>query len=92
MWFIIGFFLALLLFSIVLLLRQRKIVVRWYEWLIGILGIGILLFTIQNIEGALSTNWENITWKFLLVFGIPAVILLVVSVLLPWLRYRKTRH
>ena len=92
MWFLIGFVLAILLFILILLIRQRRIIVRWYEWFIASMGIVTLIFTIQNVKGALDTNWETTPWKFLLAFGIPAVILLIIAVLLPWLRYRRTRR
>ena len=92
MWFLIGFVLAILIFTLMLLIRRHSLIVRWYEWLITSTGIVMLLFTIQNVKGALGTNWETTPWKFLLVFGIPAVILLVIAVLLPWLRYRRTRR
>ena len=92
MWFLIGFVLATIIFILVLFIHQRKIVVRWYEWFIGIVGIGILLFAIQNLKGALDANWVNTSWTFLWVFGIPSVVFLVLAVLLPWLRYRRTKN
>ena len=92
MWFLIGFVLAIIIFAFVLFVRQRRIVVRWYEWFICAIGIGILLFTIQNVKGALDANWEKTPWIFLWVFGIPAVVFLAFAVLLPWLRYRRTKR
>lgn len=92
MWFLFGFVLAIIIFALVLLVRQRNIVVRWYEWFIGILGIGMLLFTIQNVKGALDANWVSTSWTFLWVFGIPTVVLLALAVVLPWLRYRRIKH
>ena len=92
MWFLIGLFLAAIIFILILFVRQRNILVRWYEWFIGIIGVGILLFTIQNVKGAIDANWINTQWTFLWVFGIPAVVFLVLAILLTWLRYRKTRN
>ena len=92
MWLLIGFALAIIIFILILFVRQRNILVRWYEWFIGMLGIGILLFTIQNVKGALDANWINPAWTFLWVFGIPSLLLLVIAISLPWLRYRRVKN
>ena len=89
MWLIIGLVIGAGLLTLVLWLRSRRIVVKWYEWLIGILGLFLLLFTIQNFVASSAEYEEFAVWIFLWVFGLPAIILLAVACLLPWHRHRK---
>ena len=79
MWFIIALVVGVGLAWLILFMRGRDVKVTWYEWLIGIIGILLLLFTIQNAVTALA-EWESTaSMMFLLVFGLPALILLAVS-------------
>ena len=89
MWFLIALILGAGLLALVLWLRSRKIVVKWYEWLIGAIGLGLLLFTIQNFVASFVEMEPIAPWMFLLVFGLPAIILLAIACLLPWRRHRK---
>ena len=89
MWLLIGLIFGAGLLALVLWLRSRKVAVTWYEWLIGIPGLLLLLFTIQNFSASLAEHEEIAAWRFLLVFGLPAIILLAIASLLPWLRHRK---
>ena len=91
MWFVIGLIIGAGLLILALWLRSRKIVVRWYEWLIGALGLVLLLFTIQNFSASFAEYEEFAAWTFLWVFGVPAVIFLAVACFLPWHRHRKSR-
>lgn len=89
MWFLIGLIIGAGLLTLALWLRSRRIVVRWYEWLIGAIGLGLLLFTIQNFVASFAEYEEFAAWTFLWVFGLPTVILLAVATFLPWRRHRK---
>lgn len=88
MWFIIALIVGVGLTALVFWLRSREIVVKWYEWLIGVVGLGLLLYTIQNFVTAFAELESEAAWMFLLVLGLPALILLVVAWLLPWRRQR----
>ena len=90
MWLIIALIIGAGLMALVLWLRSRRILVTWYEWLIGALGLLLLLFTIQNFIASFAEHEPTAAWRFLWMFGVPAVILLVVACLLPWWRHRKT--
>jgi len=89
MWFLIALILGAGLLALVLWLRSRKIVVKWYEWLSGAIGLGLLLFTIQNFVASFAEMEPIAPWMFLLVFGLPAIISLAIACLLPWRRHRK---
>jgi len=79
MWLIIGLVLGAGLFALVSWLRNKNISVNWYEWLIGIVGLALLVYTIQNITGSFAEFEPTAAWLFLLVLGLPAVILMVVA-------------
>jgi len=79
MWLIIGLILGAVLLGLVLWLRGRDIKVTWYEWLIGVIGLLLLLFTIQNFAGSFIELEPTAAWMFLLVTGLPALILLALA-------------
>jgi hypothetical protein len=90
MWFIFGLIVGAGLLVLVFWLRSRKIMVKWYEWLIGVIGLGLLLFMIQNIVGSVREMETLAAWHFLWMIGLPAIILLTLALWLPWRRYLKT--
>ena len=79
MWFVIGVVVAAGVTVLVLWLRNRNIAVTWYDWLIGAIGLLLVLAAIQHYTGALAEGFPTAGWLGLLVFGIPALILLVVA-------------
>ena len=89
MWLIIGLIIGAALVTLALWLRGRRIVVRWYEWLTGVIGLLLLFFTIQNFLASFAEYEEYAAWTFLWVFGLPAIILLAIACILPWLRHRR---
>ena len=79
MWLIIGLVAGAAVLGLVLWVRGKDIAIKWYEGLIGALGLVILLFTIQNFAGSLAELESTAANMFLLVSGLPAIILLAVS-------------
>ena len=90
MWLIIGLVTGAGLVALILWLRRRAIAVAWYEWLIGAMGLLLLLFTIQNFVASFAEYEQRAAWTFLWMFGLPAMVLLAIACLLPWLRHRKS--
>ena len=90
MWFLIGLAFGAVLIALILWLPSKKIAVKWYEWLIGVLGLLLLLLMIQNIVGSIREMETTATWHFLWLIGVPALILLALACWLPWRRHRKT--
>ena len=88
MWVIIALIVGGVLGGLMLWLRATGIKVSWYEWLIGIIGVLLLLFTIQNYIGSQAEFEAKAASMFLLVTGLPAVILIAVAGLLSWRRQR----
>jgi hypothetical protein len=89
MWLLIGLVIGAGLMALRLWLRKREITLRWYEWVIGVAGVGILLYMIRNVSGSFADNETKAAVTFLWLLGVPAIVLLAISWLLPWRRHRK---
>ena len=89
MWFIVIFLILGAAFAgLAVWLRNKNIGVKWYEWLIGVLGSFLLLFALQNLIGTFSELYSQPAWILLAMFGVPALILLAVAGQLVWRRQR----
>jgi len=74
--------LAILAAAFVFYVKNKGITVRWYEWILGALGIALLYFAILNFNGGLFEETTRAAWLYLIVMGIPALVLLAVPALL----------
>ena len=79
MWFIIGIIFGALVLALASWMRGKNFSVAWYEWLMGIVGLGLLVFTIQNFAGSFAEQESTAAMMFLLIIGLPAVILMAVA-------------
>ncbi|MEN8613927.1 dehalogenase [Dehalogenimonas sp. THU2] len=79
MWLVIGLLLGAALIWLVSLMKGKGISMKWYEWIIGLIGVAMLLFTVQNYFGSLAELEPTAANMFLLVTGLPAIILLAVT-------------
>ena len=73
---------GLLVGGLIFWLRGRDMNLSWYEWLIGAVGLLLVIFTAINFFGSLAEEETTAATMFLLVFGLPGLILMVVSWLL----------
>ncbi|KSV18878.1 dehalogenase [Dehalococcoides mccartyi] len=89
MWFIIGLIIGALILGLVWSMKRNNFQLTWYEWLIGIIGLALILFTIQNFFGSLDELESKAASIFLLVVGLPGLILLAVSWQLAVRRIKK---
>ena len=89
MWLIIGLIIGALLLGLVWLMKRGNFSLTWYEWLIGIIGMALILFTIQNFVGSLDELESKAASMFLLVIGSPGLILLAISWQLAARRIKK---
>ena len=92
MWILIGAVVAAAFLAMALWLRKRKISLTWYDWLLGFLGLALLLFALQNFFASMAELEPTAPGMFLLVFGLPALILLAIAFSLPWLRHFLSRR
>ncbi len=79
MWLIVGLLVGAGLIGLELWVRNKNLTVTWYDRLIGAVGMILLLFTIQNSVTAITELESTASLMFLLVFGLPALILLAVA-------------
>jgi hypothetical protein len=89
MWLIIGILLGLAAMALVFWMRNKHIALRWYEWLLAVLGLALLFFALQNSVAAAREFEPTAPSMFLLVLGVPALVFLILAVGLPWLRLKK---
>ncbi len=88
MGFTIGLVLGILLLTLVLWLNGRKIVIRWYEWLLGALGAVLLLWAVNDYFASVAERNEYQGLMLLWMLGVPGLLLLGLAVFLPWWRRR----
>jgi len=87
-WSLISFALGIGITLLIQLIRRNNIVVRWYEWLLGVIGLLLLLFTIQNFYTAFGEFSSKAGWIFLATTGVASFILLALAFQLPNIRHR----
>ena len=79
MWFLIALIAGILVGALIFWMRNRDISLTWYEWLIGAMGLLLLMFTIQNFFGSFEEGESTAANMFLLITGLPSFILLVLT-------------
>ena len=91
MWFIIALLIGAGFLALAWFLNNKNISVKWYEWLLAVIGVFVLLFTIQNATGA-SAEFEPAAAKiFWIGGGLISLVLIVVAVGLPFLRFNNNK-
>ena len=89
MLFVIALAIGVGLAALVVFLRGRNIAMPWYTILIGIIGLLLLVFTIQNYFGAGLEGESDVAGNFLIYMGIPAIILIGIAGALIYTRRGK---
>ena len=79
MWFIIGILIGIALLGVVQWMRNNKVSLTWYEWLLGIVGFALLIFTIQNFFALRGEDLAIPSWFTLLLLGVPAIVMLAIT-------------
>jgi uncharacterized membrane protein len=79
MWLIIGLIVGAAILGLAMWMRGKNLSLTWYEWLIGVIGLVLILFTVQNFAGSFAELESNAAYMFLLVTGLPGLILLAVT-------------
>ncbi|XUX00746.1 MAG: dehalogenase [Dehalogenimonas sp.] len=89
MWPFIALIVGAAIIGLAWWLNRQNINVKWYEWLIGLIGVLLLMFSLQNYFGAIE-EWQQIPAnRWLGYFGVPAILLIALAVSLV-IRHRKT--
>ncbi|MFA5439513.1 dehalogenase [Dehalococcoides sp.] len=79
MWFFIGILIGALVLGFIWWLRRKNLNLTWYEWVLGILGLLLLVFTLQNFMGSFEEIESKAAYMFLLITGLPSLILLALT-------------
>ncbi|MDW7673329.1 MAG: dehalogenase [Bacillota bacterium] len=83
-WIFSGIVIGAVITYLVIKVKEGKLTVKWYQWVLGILGTSMLLFTIQNYF-ALINEYHNraasYTWS---VFGLPALVMFALIWVIPF--------
>jgi hypothetical protein len=89
MWITISLLIAAVFVAAALWLGSRKASLRWWEWTLGVAGWGLCMFTLQNYFASVAEFEPKAPGMFLLVFGLPALFLLLLGLALPGWRYLR---
>jgi hypothetical protein len=93
MWFVTGAIIGIALVLLIVWLHWKKVGVAWYEWLIGAIGLLLLVFAVQNYSAASAGQEAVAPGIFLLVFGIPALVLILIATgLVAWRWFRGVKR
>jgi hypothetical protein len=79
LWLILGLIVGAGILAVALWSNNRGVSIKWYDWVIGVIGLLLLLFTIQNYFGSNAELEPTAANLFLLVTGLPSLILLVIA-------------
>lgn len=88
LWLILGLLVGAAVVLAVRAAQRSHVQVRWYEWLLGALGVVGLLLTIEASVGSFAENEARAGWMAVATLGIPSVVLLAIGLALPWRRTR----
>ena len=79
MWFISALIVGTALTALVFWLRGKSVKVAWYEMLIAVIGVLLILFSLQNYFGFTAEFESSAATTALLVMGLPGLLLLAVA-------------
>ena len=79
MWFLIALILGAVIGGLLLWMRSRSMSLTWYEWVIGVIGLLMVLFGVQNYFGSVAEVELSAAPMYLLVIALPGLVLLVVA-------------
>jgi uncharacterized membrane protein len=80
---------AIIGIAVIVWLIAKKVSLRWYEWLLGIVGYLLALLALQNWAASLQELQPRAGGLLLLMIGLPALVLIAISIALPLTRARK---
>ena len=71
--------------------RAKKIAVKWYEWVLGVIAVGLGLLALQNYYAFLREMEPQAAVVMLAVLGIPALVIAAIAVFLVWWEARTAK-
>lgn len=79
LWIVIAVLLTLGFVQLFAWLKRNDIKPAWWVWLVGAVGLLLVLMAVQHYVGTLEEMYFTAAWMGALILGIPGVILLAVS-------------
>ncbi|XUX00547.1 MAG: dehalogenase [Dehalogenimonas sp.] len=70
---------AIFMAGLIVLMSKHNMRLTWYEWLIGGMGVILVILAIQHFFGAMSELFPYAAWLGLLIIGLPGVIILTLT-------------
>ncbi|MBC8331324.1 MAG: dehalogenase [Anaerolineae bacterium] len=86
MWLILGLVLGA---GVYWLVTTEKVKLTWYEWVLVVVGVILLLYGIENYSASQLELEPRAGGFLLLIFGLPGLILAAVAGVLAFLRAKK---
>ncbi|AAW40467.1 MAG: dehalogenase [Dehalococcoides mccartyi] len=77
-WPIVMVILTIVVGALLMWGKNKGLSFKMYEWLLFIAGIALFIFTLENIQGSFQENVPKAALMFVLVTGIPSIILLAI--------------
>jgi quinol-cytochrome oxidoreductase complex cytochrome b subunit len=90
MWFFIGLVVGVGVLLLAFWLRNKKVKISWYEWVLAAIGLLFISFGIQNYVGSSTRYEQSAPGMFLLMFGVPGLVLIALTVILIWWGYFRS--
>ncbi|MDW7673323.1 MAG: hypothetical protein SCK28_02180 [Bacillota bacterium] len=85
LWLFFGIVIGYILSVLVSKVKAGQLAVKWYQWVLGVLGTVLLLFTIQNYLALKNLEFNakaaSYTWS---VFGLPALVMFALIWVIPF--------
>ncbi|KSV18886.1 hypothetical protein DA01_07870 [Dehalococcoides mccartyi] len=66
--------------------------IRWYQWLSGLVAIGLVWFLCQNLYGTFAEGQPQACWSITWLIGIPLLIALYFTFIFRWSLKRFKRE
>ena len=89
LWLIVGLIVGVGGWWLVSWTGQKKLGVKWYEWLLAVIAVGFALLAIQNLNASIAELEPQAGWILLALFGVPALIFAAIAAFLVWRRQKK---
>lgn len=90
MWLVLGLLIGAGAVALAQRTRRSGTAIRWYEWLLGALGVAGLLLTLEATLGHQAENEPTAAWMSVVTLGLPSLIVLLIGAVLPWRRHRAS--
>ena len=89
-WVVASVVLAFIIYFFVQWTRRNNKTTKWYDWTLLAIGLVLLLFAIQNSITSVEENVSTAVWMWLVVVGLPALIIITIPIQLILRRQRAT--